>query len=76
MSEFVKRYAQNMRENSEANPGMYSIPESWEALAEKMASGIMQGSAHVSAMAKKTAKQMGLPATIKGVREAIARGQS
>lgn len=70
--EFIKKYAENMKANSDANPGLYLIPASWEALSEKMCHSILAGSANVSDMAKKTAKQLGFAGNIKGVKAAIS----
>lgn len=69
---FVARYAENMEAHSNANPGLYVVPSNgWRELATRMAAGILAGRAHVSDMAKKTAKQLGFKATVAGVKEAI-----
>ena len=70
---FIERYAANMKANSDANPGEYCVPSSWTALSEKMSASILNDTAIVSDMARKTAKQLGFKPNIAGVKEAITQ---
>lgn len=66
---FIKLYAANMAAHSDKNPGLYVIPPlGWEELATRMTDGLLAGRAHLSDMAKKTAKQLGGKPTLAGIK--------
>lgn len=69
-AKFIELYAKNMEEHSNKNPGMYVIPhDGWAGLAARMTEGLIKGTANLSDVARKTARQLGGKPTYKGVRE-------
>lgn len=66
---FIEIYARRMKGNSDANPGTYMIPASWEALAEKMTDSLIKGTANLSDVARASLRELGAKPTYTGAKE-------
>ncbi len=70
---FVAAYAVAMKANSDANPGQYMIPASWEALAEKMTASLIAGTANLSNVGRATLRKLGGKPTYAGAVEFLTK---